>query len=76
MRWVAPYNTLSEKTLYNAATSPFLWVLSSLGVIPALIFWQSTPALMACTFLYVLFYLWCYRQVIRFRKKGISKQLS
>jgi UDP-N-acetylmuramyl pentapeptide phosphotransferase/UDP-N-acetylglucosamine-1-phosphate transferase len=76
MRWVAPYNTSVEKTLYNAATSPFLWVLSSLGVFPALIFWQSTPALMTCTFLYVLFYVWCYRQVIRFRKKGISKQLS
>lgn len=73
VRWSTPYDEKAHiKASRNAATSPYLWLLSSLGVLPSIIFWNSTFWLMICALLYVLFYLWAYRQVITFKSNKIS----
>jgi hypothetical protein len=51
----------------NARTSPYLWLLSSLSVIPAVLWWHTTWVLMICTLLFTLFYLWLYTSVVRFK---------
>ncbi len=51
----------------NSLTSPYLWLLSSLSVIPACIFWNNTPALIILIVLFVFTYLLLYTWLIKFR---------
>jgi UDP-N-acetylmuramyl pentapeptide phosphotransferase/UDP-N-acetylglucosamine-1-phosphate transferase len=51
----------------NARTAPYLWILSSLAVVPAIIWWQSTPTLIAFTLLFTASYIWLYTNVVRFK---------
>jgi UDP-N-acetylmuramyl pentapeptide phosphotransferase/UDP-N-acetylglucosamine-1-phosphate transferase len=64
MRWANPGD---QSYWANAKTSPYLWVLSSLGVIPALLWWHSTLALMMSALVFVLLYNLIYRQIVTFR---------
>jgi UDP-N-acetylmuramyl pentapeptide phosphotransferase/UDP-N-acetylglucosamine-1-phosphate transferase len=50
----------------NAKTSPYLWVLSSLALIPAILFWYSTPILMGFILLFAISYIWLYKKIVRF----------
>jgi UDP-N-acetylmuramyl pentapeptide phosphotransferase/UDP-N-acetylglucosamine-1-phosphate transferase len=72
VRWSTPNNeSLHISASKNAKTSPYLWLLSSLGVIPAILFWDSTYLLMISGSIYLIFYLWSYRQIVRFKSKNI-----
>lgn len=51
----------------NAKTSPYLWILSSLAVIPAVLFWYSTPILIALSILFALSYSWLYKCIVCFK---------
>lgn len=51
----------------NARTSPYLWVLSLIGVIPATLFWQSRFALAGAAVAFVAAYFWLYVSIVRFR---------
>jgi UDP-GlcNAc:undecaprenyl-phosphate GlcNAc-1-phosphate transferase len=51
----------------NNRTSPYLWGFTLLTVVPATLFWNSTPMLVAFTVLFVASYIWCYFNIIRFR---------
>ena len=55
------------RTHQNSMTSPYLWVLSSLAVVPAALFWNNTGALMACCGIFLAVYLWVYQRIVRFR---------
>ena len=51
----------------NNRTSPWLWGFAILTVAPAVLFWRSTPFLMAFTLLFIVSYLWAYHSIVRFR---------
>ena len=51
----------------NAKTAPYLWILSSLAVIPAILFNNSTPKLVGFSLLFVASYIWLYTRVVSFR---------
>lgn len=51
----------------NNRTSPYLWGFTVLTVIPAAVFWNNTPMLMAFTAMFVAFYVWAYTSIIRFK---------
>jgi UDP-N-acetylmuramyl pentapeptide phosphotransferase/UDP-N-acetylglucosamine-1-phosphate transferase len=51
----------------NPVTSLYLWVLSSLAVIPAALFWDNTPVLLFFCAVFVGVYLWLYQSIVRFR---------
>ena len=51
----------------NNRTSPWLWGFTILTVVPAVLFWRSTPILVAFTLLFVVSYLWAYHSIVRFR---------
>ena len=51
----------------NARTAPYLWLLSSFAVVPAIIWWQSTPILIAFTLLFAISYVWLYTKIVRFQ---------
>ena len=67
MRWAIGADGRAALTHGNSMTSPFLWVLTSLSVVPALIWWDNTPMLALCMAVFVLIYLRVYWQLVRFR---------
>jgi UDP-N-acetylmuramyl pentapeptide phosphotransferase/UDP-N-acetylglucosamine-1-phosphate transferase len=53
-------------TRRNALTSPYLWLLSLMAVIPATLFWRHTWVLMALCLLFIISYIWLYARIVRF----------
>jgi UDP-N-acetylmuramyl pentapeptide phosphotransferase/UDP-N-acetylglucosamine-1-phosphate transferase len=51
----------------NPATSVYLWLLSLLSLIPAALFWYSTPLLVLFTVLFAAAYLWLYTCIVQFK---------
>ena len=62
--------TCSENESYigNARTSPYLWFFSSISVVPAVLFWDNTLALMVSSISYVILYVYAYFRIVRFKK--------
>jgi len=51
----------------NAKTAPYLWLLSTLAIVPAILFWQSTPTLLFFMLLFTISYVWLYTKIVRFK---------
>lgn len=51
----------------NSSTSPFLWFLALIAIVPGVIFWNRTQWLMVFTAVFVMVYLWLYRSIVRFQ---------
>lgn len=51
----------------NAKTSPYLWILTTLSIVPAILFWQDTMILIAFLLLFTLTYVWLYERIVSFR---------
>lgn len=62
-------NSLKQNDFFtaNARTSPYLWILTSLAIIPAILCWQSTPILIGFFALYIFSYVWLYKRIVSFR---------
>jgi len=58
----------------NPATSPFIWILCSFSVIPAVLFSNSTLLLIICTAIFILLYLVFYKLVVKFKLSSIIKR--
>jgi len=63
---VNPKNT-EDKIRQNALTSPYLWLLSCITVIPAVLFWRKTLVLMLFFLIFIIVYLWLYRSIVKFK---------
>ena len=51
----------------NSATSPFLWLLTTISFIPAILFWNNTTLLMISTFVMVVIYIAIYRSIVHYK---------
>ncbi len=51
----------------NSRTSPYLWVLTSLAIMPAILFWQTKWLLQLAVLIFCITYIWLYWAIIRFR---------
>jgi UDP-GlcNAc:undecaprenyl-phosphate GlcNAc-1-phosphate transferase len=60
----------------NAKTSPYLWLLSSLAVFPAIVWWQTTWILQCFALLFCVSYVFAYNAVVKFKTPGIFKLLK
>ncbi|WP_293764872.1 glycosyltransferase [uncultured Aquitalea sp.] len=67
VRWMVGSREARHLTQRNSLTSPYLWVLCSLSVLPAMLFWNKTWVLLLFVALFVAGYLYLYRQIVRFR---------
>lgn len=67
MRWAVGSSRPEDRLLRNSMTAPYLWVLSSVGVIPAVLFWNNTLALQISAALFVALYVWIYRSIVSFK---------
>lgn len=67
MRWALGSKDAAVLTRRNALTAPYLWVLCSLSVVPATIWWDDTTVLQVVLGLFVVFYVLLYWRIVRFR---------
>lgn len=71
MRWAQPNIMMNaaegSKHYANAKTSPYLWLLSSFAVFPAILFWQHTWTLQIFALLFCVSYVWIYRSIVQFK---------
>lgn len=67
LRWAAGERTARELTRRNSMTSPYLWALCSLSVLPAVLWYDSTPIQIAFILLFGFSYLYLYWRIVRFR---------
>jgi UDP-GlcNAc:undecaprenyl-phosphate/decaprenyl-phosphate GlcNAc-1-phosphate transferase len=54
----------------NNKTSPYLWGFTVLTAVPAVLFWDNTPVLMAFCALFVVTYVTGYLMIVRFKVPG------
>ena len=67
VRWSVGGDDGMPTTQRNAMTSPYLWVLAMLSVIPAILFWRYHLVLKAFALLFALTYIWIYWSIVRFK---------
>lgn len=67
VRWAIGSSDVRHKTQRNAMTSPYLWLLSSFAVIPAVLFWQNEYLLMLFVAVFSAMYIILYRKLVLFR---------
>lgn len=69
IRWANPKSSaISHHYLDNAKASPYLWVMSCLSVVPALLFWNSTRLLILSSLGFIFLYLYLYHRLVHFNK--------
>ena len=59
----------NNKTMCNSMTSPYLWALSSVGIIPAVIWYDNQTVLIIWAFLFMAIYTIIYRRIVHFKFK-------
>ncbi len=67
VRWTLGSNDNELKSQRNAMTSPYLWVLAALSVIPAILFWRDHMVLKGFAVLFAVTYIWFYWSIVRFK---------
>ena len=67
MRWAAGERTARELTRRNSMTSPYLWMLCSMSVVPAVLWYDSTAVQATFIVVFGLTYVYLYWRIVRFR---------
>ena len=67
MRWMVGRSDAKALTRRNSMTSPYLWCLCMMSVIPAVFLWSNSLELLACITGFALLYVILYWRIVRFR---------
>lgn len=67
IRWAIGTRNARLLTQRNAVTSPYLWVLSLLAIVPATVFWGHGALLIVFLLGFIATYTWLYTAIVRFR---------
>lgn len=67
VRWSIGSGEARRLKARNSMTAPYLWLISSLSVLPAVLLWNVTPALQVVFFGFTAFYVWFYASLVRFK---------
>ena len=67
VRWLVGTDLPAHRTQRNSLTAPYLWILTSIGVAPAVVFWQATHALQIGSALFTAAYIYAYARIVKFR---------
>lgn len=63
VRWAVGESCVRKKIQRNSLTSPYLWAMASITVIPATIFWENKILLQITTLFFTGFYIYIYRKI-------------
>lgn len=67
VRWSVAGKPGMLRSRGNANTSPYLWVLSTMATVPAVIFWNNSALLGAFIVLFAVSYVWVYSRLVKFK---------
>jgi UDP-N-acetylmuramyl pentapeptide phosphotransferase/UDP-N-acetylglucosamine-1-phosphate transferase len=67
IRWAVGNQNAKALTRRNSMTSPYLWCLCMLSVVPAVLFWDDTAVLAGFLVLFAATYVVLYWRIVRFR---------
>lgn len=67
MRWAVGRRDAKSLTRRNSLTSPYLWLLCATSIVPAMIFWNDTTALLLIMVVFAVGYVTLYWRIVRFR---------
>jgi len=70
VRWLVGSPLPGPRARRNALTSPYLWLIASVGVAPAVVFWNRTGPLIVGALLFAALYVFGYTRLARFRSPG------
>lgn len=68
VRWTLANNPERRRlTRRNSMTSPYLWLLCLMSIIPSVLWWDSTPILLGFMLTFMVSYIWLYSRIVRFK---------
>jgi len=68
IRWTLENNRQRRRlTRRNSMTSPYLWLLCLLSIIPSVLWWNSSAILGWFLLGFVILYVWLYSRIVRFK---------
>ena len=67
VRWAVGSNEPLDMVIRNSLTAPYLWVLTAMAVIPAVLFWNNAWVLRGFALLFAVTYVLLYRRLAQFR---------
>lgn len=67
MRWAIGPQSKRSAARRNSMAAPYLWMLCMIAVVPAMLFWDSTPLLGAFIVLFGVVYTGLYWRIVRFK---------
>ena len=67
VRWAVGSSLPEDRVIRNALTAPYLWVLTSVTVIPAVLFWRYAWVLQIFALFFAVGYVLLYRMIVRFK---------
>jgi UDP-N-acetylmuramyl pentapeptide phosphotransferase/UDP-N-acetylglucosamine-1-phosphate transferase len=76
MRWATGGQSRKFLIQRNSMTSPVLWALCMMSVVPALLFWDNTPVLTLFLVLFAFAYVLLYWRIVRFRSPRWLRSLA
>jgi len=67
MRWAVGDRSAKAMARRNSMSSPYLWLLCSASIAPAVLFWNNTNVLASFLLLFSASYVLLYRRIVRFK---------
>ncbi len=67
VKWMFDSKEARHITIRNSMVSPYLWALSLISAIPAVLFWRHTEILAFFVFVFIFIYVWLYWRIVRFK---------
>lgn len=67
VRWAVGSTESVDMVIRNSLTAPYLWVLTAMAVIPAVLFWNNAWALRGFALLFAVTYVLLYRRLVQFK---------
>ena len=76
LRWAVGDRSAKALTRRNSMTSPFLWALCMISVVPAVLFWDNSAVMAVSLAIFALAYVVLYWRIVRFRSPWWLRRLA
>jgi UDP-GlcNAc:undecaprenyl-phosphate/decaprenyl-phosphate GlcNAc-1-phosphate transferase len=74
IRWAYTTNAQNGTYQANAKTSPYLWLLSSLAVLPSILWWEHSWVLQLSILWFAISYVYLYIMIVKFKTPSWVRQ--
>jgi UDP-N-acetylmuramyl pentapeptide phosphotransferase/UDP-N-acetylglucosamine-1-phosphate transferase len=76
MRWAVGDKSAKAMTRRNSMTSPYLWALCMLSVVPAVLFWDNSGLMGVFLAVFAFTYVGLYWRIVRFKAPRLMRRLA